>query len=284
MTDSVYINGNWVSAADANVSVFDRGFLFADAVYEVVAVMGGRLVDFDAHIRRLERSLAALRLPLSMSRDTWLAMLRELAARNAIDEGIAYLQVSRGAAPRDFAYPANPKPTVVAFSQAKQIVDAHQAAHGLTVITQADIRWHRCDIKTVGLLGASMTKQAAIDNGADDAWFVDTHGVTEGTSSNAYIVTEANTLVTRQLGNEILAGITREVVLDVAREHALRIEERAFSVDEAIHAREAFITSATSFVMPVVRIDNRKIGTGVPGTVSRALRERYIARAMATAL
>ena len=189
MPESVYVNGEWLEPANATVSVFDRGFLFADAVYEVVAVLDGKLVDFDAHLARLARSLGEINLPAPLGDDQWRDVLRELVASNGITDGVAYLQVSRGAAPRDFAYPANPQPTVVAFAQHKSIREAPQASTGISVVTTPDIRWRRCDIKTVALLGASMSKQAALDSGADDAWFVDSNGaVTEGTASNAYIV------------------------------------------------------------------------------------------------
>ncbi|MEL7538608.1 MAG: D-amino-acid transaminase [Pseudomonadota bacterium] len=284
MSGWVAVNGAWLPSEEATVSVFDRGFLFADAVYEVAAVLDGRLVDFDAHFARLQRSLGELNIPAPFTRDECLALKRELVTRNAINEGIAYLQVSRGEAQRDFAYPKNPKPTSVAFAQQKSIVASPLAQQGIAVVSRPDIRWRRCDIKTVGLLGASMTKQSAIDAGADDAWFVDAAGVTEGTSSNAYIVTKAGALITRQLGNEILAGITRDSVLAVARDHGLSIEERTFSLAEALAASEAFITSATTFVQPVVCIDGEPIGEGQPGPVARDLRDKYIEVARATAL
>ncbi|MEM8982328.1 MAG: D-amino-acid transaminase [Pseudomonadota bacterium] len=284
MTGTVFVNGDWLEKDAATISVFDRGFLFADAVYEVVAVLDGRLVDFDAHLARLERSLNAIDLPLQRSRDEWLALFRGLVSRNAIDDGIAYVQVSRGPAVRDFAFPDNPTPTVVAFAAAKRISDSPLAESGIAVVTRPDIRWRRCDIKTVGLLGASMTKQAAIDSGADDAWFYDDLGITEGTSSNAYIVTADRELVTRQLGTDILAGITREVVLDVASREALTVVERVFSVDEAHAASEAFITSATTFVQPIVKIDDRTLGDGRPGPIVKKLRRSYIDRARELAL
>lgn len=284
MTATVFVNGNWCAEDDARISVFDRGFLFADAVYEVTAVLDGRLIDFDAHYRRLARSTSELRIPLLLDRDDCLAMHRELVQRNALTEGIAYLQISRGAAPRDFAYPQAPTPTVVAFTQVKALRDTAAAQEGIRVVTQPDIRWKRCDIKTVGLLGASMTKQCALDAGADDAWFVDAAGVTEGTSNNAYIVTPDKALITRALGNEILAGITRDAILEVAAEQKLTLVERPFSVAEAHTASEAFISSATTFVLPVVAVDGHRLGTGVPGPVTRALRQRYLQRALESAI
>ncbi|MEM1261068.1 MAG: D-amino-acid transaminase [Pseudomonadota bacterium] len=284
MTGTVYVNGDWLEESAATVSVFDRGFLFADAVYEVVAVLGGKLVDFDPHIARLNRSLAAISLTFPFERNDYLKLFRELVIRNGIDEGIAYIQISRGAAPRDFAFPPSARPTIVAFAAAKAISNSPTAETGITVVTRPDVRWRRCDIKTVGLLGASMTKQAAIDAGADDAWFVDAGGITEGTSSNAYIVTASRELVTRQLGNDILAGITREVVLAVAADQQLTVVERAFSTDEALAATEAFITSATTFVQPVVSIDGVTLGDGRPGSISLELRRRYLDRAHTSAL
>jgi D-alanine transaminase len=277
MSRIVYVNGAYVPEEEAKVSVFDRGFLMADAVYEVTSVLGGKLIDFEGHTARLRRSLSELDMPSPATNEELLAIHRELVARNGIRDGLVYLQVSRGAADRDFAYPdESVRPTLVLFTQAKaQLVDSPLAARGMTVISIPDQRWKRRDIKTVQLLYPSMGKMMAKANGADDAWMVEEGVVTEGTSNNAYIV-KGNTLVTRQLGPEILSGITRTAVLRLAQEAQLRVEERPFTIQEAQAADEAFITSATTFVTPVVRIDGQDIGQGQPGPIARRLRELYI--------
>ena len=283
MSRIVYVNGQFVPEAEARVSVFDRGFLFGDGVYEVSSVLGGGLVDNAAHLARLERSLGELGMDAPVTPEEIVRAQKELVARNELDEGIVYLQITRGPADRDFAYPAEPKPTLVMFTQKKPLVDNPLAARGITVITAPELRWRRCDIKTVGLLAASMAKQAALDAGADDAWMVEDGFVTEGSSNNAWIVTGAGVVVTRNLGNEILHGITRTAVLRLAREHQAAVEERPFSVEEAKGAAEAFITSASSFVIPVIGIDGETIGDGRPGPVTNRLREVYIEAARAGA-
>ena len=283
MSRIVYVNGQFVPEAEARVSVFDRGFLFGDGVYEVSSVLGGGLVDNAAHLARLERSLGELGMDAPVTPEEIVRAQKELVARNELDEGIVYLQITRGPADRDFAYPAEPKPTLVMFTQKKPLVDNPLAARGITVITAPELRWRRCDIKTVGLLAASMAKQAALDAGADDAWMVEDGFVTEGSSNNAWIVTGAGVVVTRNLGNEILHGITRTAVLRLAREHQVAVEERPFSVEEAKGAAEAFITSASSFVIPVIGIDGETIGNGRPGPVTNRLREVYIEAARAGA-
>lgn len=277
MTRTAYVNGTFVPEPDARVSVFDRGFLMADAIYEVTSVLGGRLVDFAGHMARLRRSAAELDLAVPMSDDDLLAVHRELVARNAVADGMVYLQLTRGAAERDFAYPdpATP-PTVVLFTQSKPgLVDNPLAGRGMRVVTIPDARWARRDIKTVQLLYPSMGKMIAKRQGADDAWMVENGAVTEGTSNNAYIVRNG-ALVTRGLGPEILAGVTRRAVLRLAAELQMRVEERAFTVEEAMEAEEAFVTSATTFVMPVVRLDGQPIGAGRPGPVAARLREIYL--------
>ncbi len=285
MSRTVYVNGTYVPAAEARVSVFDRGFLFADAVYEVTSVLDGRLLDFDGHAARLARSLGELGMPMPMSRDDLLAIHRELIRANGIEDGLIYLQITRGAADRDFAYPAEGTPqTVVLFTQAKPgLADAPMARTGMRVISIPDLRWGRRDIKTVQLLYPSMGKMAAKAAGADDAWMVEDGHVTEGTSNNAYIVT-GRTIVTRHLGTEILHGITRRAVLALAREAQLDVEERAFTLAEALAADEAFITSASAFVMPVVEIDGQRLGDGAPGPVARRLREIYLDESRRTAI
>ena len=279
----VYVNGRFVPESEAHVSIFDRGFLFGDGVYEVSSVLDRGLVDNAAHLARLERSLGELGMTLPLSPDEIVRAQKELVARNDVDEGVVYLQVTRGPADRDFAYPAEPKPTVVMFTQKKSIVDGPLATRGIQVITLPDLRWKRRDIKTVGLLAASMAKQAALDAGAADAWMVEHGFVTEGSSNNAYIVTGGGTVVTRDLGNEILHGITRAAVLRLSREHQIAVEERAFTVGEAKRAAEAFMTSASSFVIPVVGIDGERIGDGKPGAITGRLREIYIESARAGA-
>lgn len=282
MSRIVYVNGRFVPESEAHVSIFDRGFLFGDGVYEVSSVLDRGLVDNSAHLARLERSLGELGMALPATPDEIVRAQKELIARNDLDEGTIYLQITRGPADRDFAYPAEPKPTLVMFTQKKSILDNPLAARGITVITVPDLRWRRRDIKTVGLLAASMAKQAALDAGADDAWMVEDGVVTEGSSNNAYIVTGDGVVVTRHLGSEILHGITRAAVLRLSREHQIAVEERAFTVDEAKSAAEAFITSASSFVIPVTGIDGETIGDGRPGAITTRLREIYIESARAS--
>lgn len=280
----VYVDGAYLPEGEAKVSVFDRGFLFADGVYEVTSVLGGRLVDFPGHLARLHRSLGELEMPAPVADGELLAIHRELVARNGVEEGMVYLQVTRGSADRDFAFPDTPSPTLVLFTQAKALVDNPAAERGLSVVSVPDRRWGRRDIKTVQLLYPSMAKMVAKAQGADDAWMVEDGLVTEGTSNNAYIVTHDGTIVTRHLGEEILHGITRAAVLRMARESQMRVEERPFTVEEAQGAAEAFVTSASAFVMPVVRIDGAALGDGTPGPVSRRLREIYLEESQATAI
>ena len=278
MTRTVYVNGEYLPEDQARVSVFDRAFLMADGVYEVTSVLGGKLIDFAGHLARLQRSLDALEIRNPLSDDDWLAIHRELVARNAIDEGMVYLQVSRGnPGDRDFAYPPpETPPTVVLFTQSKPgLAGSEQAKAGIKVISIPDIRWGRRDIKTVQLLYPSMGKMMAKKAGADDAWMVEDDLVTEGTSNNAYIV-KGGRIITRQLSTDILHGITRAAVLRFAREAQMEVEERPFTIEEARSANEAFITSASSFVMPVVEIDGVAVGDGKPGPVATRLREIYL--------
>ena len=271
----VFLNSEFVPADEAKISIFDRGFLFADAVYEVSTVLDGGLVDNQAHLARLQRSLDGLSIPLPISAEQIVQHQFELIKRNGLSEGIIYLQISRGPAPRDFNYPAEPAPTVVMFSQEKNVCANPKAKTGLSVITIPDLRWKRRDLKTVGLLAQSMAKQAAFEQGVDDAWMVEEGFVTEGSSNNAFIVTADNEIITRQLGNEILHGITRKSVLALVEQKDLTLIERAFTVEEAYRAQEAFITSASAFVMPVVEIDGKKIGQGAPGPITKELRAAY---------
>ncbi len=276
---TVYLNGNYVPENEAQVSIFDRGFLMADGVYEVTSVLDGKLIDFDGHAKRLERSLNELGMQKPDCFDDLLEIHRELVKLNDINEGMIYLQITRGAPDdRDFVYPdpETVKPTVVLFTQNKPgLADSPAAKKGMKVISIEDQRWARRDIKTVQLLYPSMAKMAAKAAGADDAWMVEDGMVTEGSSNNAYIV-KGNTIITRHLGNEILHGITRAAVLRFAREAQMQVEERSFTIAEAQEADEAFITSASTFVMPVVEIDEKPIGDGTPGSIAPRLREIYL--------
>jgi D-alanine transaminase len=284
MSRTVYVNGDYLPEEDAKISIFDRGFLMADGVYEVSAVMEGKLVDYPGHVVRLHRSLKELQLTCPVSDDDLLEIHRELIRRNDLDEGLVYLQVTRGAADRDFVWPTGVTPSLVMFTQQKAFEDAEGPRNGIKVISQPDIRWGRRDIKTLQLLYPSFAKMQAKAQGADDAWLVEDGFVTEGTSNNAYIVTRDGTIVTRNLSNNILHGITRASVLALAAEAQMKIEERPFTIAEAQAAAEAFITAASTFVCAVVEIDGKKIGEGKPGPVAKRLREIYLANARATAV
>ena len=278
MTRTVYVNGKYLPENEATVSIFDRGFLFADGVYEVTSVLDGKLIDFDGHARRLARSLGELGMRNPIATEDLLEVHRELVRANGIVEGLIYLQITRGAAAdRDFAYPSeDTPPTIVLFTQNKPgIADSPMAKTGIKVISIEDQRWARRDIKTVQLLYPSMGKMMAKAAGCDDAWMVEDGAVTEGTSNNAYIV-KGGKIITRHLSNDILHGITRAAVLRFAREAQMEVEERAFTVAEAQDSDEAFFTSASAFVMPVVELDGAAIGTGAPGPVATRLREIYL--------
>ena len=281
MSRTFYVNGEFVAEQDAKISVLDRGFLFADAVYEVASVIGGRLIDNQAHLKRLARSLSELSMAPPCTDKDIVAAQEKLLQLNNVTEGLLYLQVSRGVADRDFAFPQNPKSSLVMFTQVKSLLDSPTATTGIKIVTIPDIRWKRRDIKTVGLLAPSLGKQTAIEAGADDAWMVEDGFITEGTSNNAYIVRSDRVIQTRHLGNEILSGITRDAVLRFARKANYDILEEPFSVDDAKQAQEAFITSASSFVTPVVSIDEVLLGDGKPGPVSTELRKIYIETALA---
>jgi len=287
MTRTVYVNGEYLPETEAKVSIFDRGFLMADAVYEVTSVLGGKLIDFDGHAVRLARSLNELDMPQPLSKDELLDIHRELVRLNDITDGMIYLQISRGAPnDRDFVFPdpETTKPTVVLFTQNKPgLAQSPVAKKGLKVISIEDVRWGRRDIKTVQLLYPSMGKMMAKKAGCDDAWMVEDGFVTEGTSNNAYII-KGNKIITRALSNDILHGITRAAVLRFAREAQMDVEERNFTIAEAQDADEAFITSASTFVMPVVEIDGAAVGTGAVGPMATRLREIYLDESMKTAI
>lgn len=284
MDSIAYVNGSFVPLSEAKVSILDRGFLFADGIYEVSAVLDGKLVDNVSHLARLERSVGEISLPLPESIDRIIEVQKELIARNRLDSGLVYLEVTRGADKgRDFAFPNGVKPTLIMFTSVKDIVNAESAKKGIAVITVPDIRWTRRDIKSVALLAQVLAKQAAAESGAGEAWMIEDGKVTEGGSSSAFILTQDDVIVTRQNGSEILPGCTRKAVVKLAEERQLRIEERAFSVDEALKAKEAFITSASLFVQPVVSIDGTKVADGKPGPMATRLREIYVDFARATA-
>ncbi|MCE2747617.1 MAG: D-amino-acid transaminase [Rhodobacter sp.] len=279
MSRTVYVNGTYLPEEDAKISIFDRGFLMADGVYEVTSVLGGKLIDFAGHCKRLARSLSELDMAAPATDDELLAIHRELVAVNGVTDGMVYLQITRGApGDRDFAFPdpATTPPTLVLFTQSKPGLAEHPAAAtGMKVISIPDIRWGRRDIKTVQLLYPSMGKMMARKAGCDDAWMVEDGFVTEGTSNNTYIV-RGNRIITRHLSSDILQGITRAAVLRFAAEAQMEVEERPFTIDEAKTADEAFFTSASAFVMPVVEIDGEAIGGGTPGPVTARLREIYL--------
>ncbi|WP_300032442.1 D-amino-acid transaminase [uncultured Roseobacter sp.] len=284
---TVYLNGDYMPENEAQVSIFDRGFLMADGVYEVTSVLGGKLIDFDGHAVRLQRSLDALEMQSPISKEDLLEVHRELVRANGIDEGMIYLQITRGApGDRDFVFPdpETTPPTIVLFTQNKPgLANSPAAQKGMKVISIEDIRWGRRDIKTVQLLYPSMGKMMAKKAGADDAWMIEDGYVTEGTSNNAYIV-RGNKIITRALSNDILHGITRAAVLRFAQEAQMEVEERNFTIDEAKEADEAFITSASTFVMPVVQIDDAVLGAGVPGRVAPRLREIYLEESIKAAV
>ena len=287
MSRTVYVNGDYLPEGDAKVSIFDRGFLMADGVYEVTSVLGGKLIDFDGHYKRLERSLGELEMQNPVSKDELLSIHRELVAQNGIDEGLVYLQITRGAPEdRDFVFPdpETTPATVVLFTQNKPgLASSPTAQKGLKVISIEDMRWGRRDIKTVQLLYPSMGKMMAKKAGADDAWMVQDGAVTEGTSNNAYIIKEGQ-IITRALSNDILHGITRAAVLRFAKESQMQVVERNFTIDEAKEADEAFITSASTFVMPVVEIDGASLGTGTPGPIAKRMREIYLEESLKQAI
>ena len=279
MSRIVYVNGSYVPEQEAKVSVFDRAFLFGDGVYEVTAVLDRLLVDFDAHLARLDRSLKEIALAAPMSHPALRELHEALIERNDVNEGIVYLEITRGAANRDFAYPENAAPTIVAFTQSRPLIDNPYAATGVKIITIPDLRWKRRDIKSTAMLAQAMGKQEAKLKGAYEAWMVEDGFVTEGTSSSAFILDAQGVIRTQPLGHHILPGVTRRAVLRLAALEGVTIEERPFSVAEALAAREAFMTAASAFVLPVVEIDGVSIGDGRPGPIARAFRKLYIEEA-----
>ena len=283
MTRIAYVNGDFVPLEEAKISVLDRGFLFADGVYEVTAVIDGKLVDNAAHLRRLERSLGEIEMGHPVPLDTLTELQLELARRNNLTEGGIYLQITRGAAERDFAYPKNAHPSLVMFTQARDLINDPRAKTGVSVITTPDLRWKRRDIKSVAMLAQTIAKQEAAKVGASEAVMVEDGVVTEGSSSTVWIVKDG-TLITRQLSNAVLPGVTRLSVLALCEELGLKVEERTYSVEELYEADEAFITAATTLVMPVVKVDDRVMTNGAPGEVASRLRSLYIENARKTAV
>ena len=284
MDSIAYVNGSFVPLSEAKISILDRGFLFADGIYEVAAVLDGKLIDNASHLARLERSVGEIKLKLPETVDRITELQKELIARNKLVNGLVYLEVTRGADKgRDFVFPKGDiKPSLVMFTSEKDIINAAAAKTGISVITVPDIRWTRRDIKSVALLAQVLAKQAAAEAGAGEAWMLEDGYVTEGGSSSAFIVTKDDVIVTRHNSNEILPGCTRKAVVKLAEERQLRIEERPFTIAEALAAKEAFATSASLFVQPVVAIDGKKVGDGKPGPMAARLREIYVDFAKAT--
>jgi D-alanine transaminase len=278
MSRVAYVNGRYVAQRDAAVHVEDRGYQFSDGVYEVCEVRGGAIIDQRRHLARLKRSLDELGIAMPMRETALAIVIRECMHRNRVHDGIVYLQITRGVARRDHGFPPpGTRPSVVVTARNIDVAaNERTAAEGIAVVTVPDNRWERVDIKSISLLPNVLAKQAARERGAKEAWFVDRAGhVTEGSSSNAWIVTKGGKVVTRPADNGILRGITRTVLIDVIRAQGLEFEERPFSVEEAYGAREAFLTSASQIVMPVVRIDDRPVGNGAPGLVAAALRAEF---------
>lgn len=286
MDQIAYVNGSFVPMADAKISILDRGFLFADGIYEVAAVLEGKLIDNASHLARLERSVGEISLALPETTDRIQEIQKELVERNKLVNGMVYLEVTRGAdTGRDFAFPKDDvKPTLIMFTSVKDIINAPSASSGIAVITVPDLRWARRDIKSVALLAQVLAKQAAAEAGAGEAWMVEDGMVTEGGSSSAFILTHDDVLVTRQNSPAILPGCTRKAVVALAEERQLRVEERPFTVAEAVAAKEAFVTSATVFVQAVVSIDGKTVANGKPGPMTSRLRDIYIEFAKASAV
>ena len=276
MSRVVYVNGEYVSETEARISVFDRGLQFADSVYEVTTVLEGKLVDWQGHHKRLRRSLEELSFEWECSEEFFLKIHKQLIFKNNLKEGIVYLQITRGIADRDFTFDKTIQPSIIAFSQQKKIIEPLLINKGLSVMTAADIRWQRPDIKTTQLLGPSLLKMKALSESMDDVWFVKDGLITEGTSNNAFIVNRAGTLITRDLSTDILGGITRFSILNLAKKKKVLVEERPFSVEEAYNASEAFITSSSIFIRSVVKLDNNLIGRGSPGNFVKSLISEYL--------
>jgi len=279
MSKIVFLNGEYLPENEAKVSVFDRGFLFGDGVYEVVPVVNSVVLDKSPFLERFERSLSEIELEWPISKDEFLVMIDELIKRNGLKEGGVYMQVTRGVAPREFFYPKNTPTTVFAFTFSKNVIDNPKAKEGIKVVTVEDIRWKRRDIKSIALLAQCIAKEKAHKAGAFEGWMVEDGFITEGTSSSAYIVKDGK-IITRPLSNSILPGIRRKLLIELANEHNIEIQERLFTPQEAYEADEAFMSSATTFVLPIVEIDGNKIGDGKPGEIFKKMRKMYIESAL----
>ena len=279
MSRTVYVNGMFVPEEQAKISVFDRGFIFGDGVYEVVPVISGKLVDKQYFLERLDRSLDELSIAWPCTKQEYMEVMEQLVESNQLTEGVVYSQVTRGIADRDFPFPENVSPSFVAFTSSMELLDNPLVKSGIHVITTPDLRWRRRDIKSVNLLGQVLAKQDAITRGGHEGWMVEDRIVTEGVSSSAYIVKNA-TIITRPLSNVILPGIRRRTLLEIASNVGIDVEERIFTIEEALAADEAFISSATTMTLGVVSIDGHQIGNGTPGPVTIRLRELYKARVL----
>ncbi|MDF1766557.1 MAG: D-amino-acid transaminase [Gammaproteobacteria bacterium] len=277
MSDLVYVNGDFVAKKDATISIFDRGFIFGDGVYEVVPVIDGAMVDRAYFLQRLERSLGELRIDWPCSTAEVLRVMNALIERNEINEGMVYLQVTRGIADREFGFPEQAKPSMVAFATTLDLIDNPAATNGIAVMTTPDLRWKRRDIKSVNLLGQVLAKQDAAQRGGKEGWMIEDGYITEGVSSSAYIV-KGGAIITRPLSNEILPGIRRRTLLELCQAEGITLELRLFTLEEAVDADEAFISSATTIVHPVISIDGQAIATGRPGPITQKLRTLYIQR------
>ncbi|MGJ8688336.1 MAG: D-amino-acid transaminase [Gammaproteobacteria bacterium] len=275
MEKIVYVNGDFVPQSEAKVSVFDRGFLFGDGVYEVIPVLNSRLIESQHAVTRLDRSLNEIGMAWPCRKDEYLLILEELRARNEIVEGAVYMQVTRGVAERDFAFPKDTPTSFVAFASSRKLIDNPLAKTGVSVVSVPDLRWKRRDIKSINLLAQCIAKQEATSRGAYEGWMHEDGFVTEGASSSAYIV-QAGKVITRPLSRSILPGIRRKVILQLIADHGIELEERPFSLEEAGQADEAFLSSATTLVMPVVSIDGKPVADGAPGPVTQLMRKLYI--------
>ena len=279
MKKIVFLNGEYLEEDKAKVSIFDRGYLFGDGVYEVVPVVSYKVLDKQPFLERLDRSLRELELKWPYPKEYFLEMINELIKRNDLKEGGVYMQVTRGVAPRNFAYPKDIATTCTAFTFEKEVINNPKAKTGVKVVTVPDIRWKRRDIKSIALLAQCIAKQEASQKGAYEGWMVEDGYVTEGTSSSAYIVKDG-VVITRPLSNAILPGIRRRLLLELSDKHGIKVEQRLFSVEEALNADEAFLSSATTFVLPIVEIDGKKIGDGKPGPIAMKMRKIYMDSAL----
>ncbi|MDA0687378.1 MAG: D-amino-acid transaminase [Proteobacteria bacterium] len=279
MSRTVFINGEYVPEEEAKVSVFDRGFIFGDGVYEVIPVFLGKLVDKQYFVERLDRSLSELSIAWPCSADDYVEVMRQLIERNGLQEGVVYSQVTRGVADRDFPFPQNATPSFMAFTSVMQLLNNPAAETGIKVVTTPDLRWKRRDIKSINLLGQVLAKQDAVSRGGKEGWMLEDGYITEGVSSSAYIVKDG-VIITRPLSNSILPGIRRRTLLELAERESIGIEERLFTLKEALEADEAFISSATTMALGVVDIDGNKIGDGTPGPVTMKMRELYTNRVL----